>query len=114
MFASAEGKQAGNSGAVFAGTEGQHADSSGTMFAGTRGQQAGSSGTEGQVHDATSGGGTRGSGPGPGPDHPRLFFELQIRTQAMDDAAESGEAAHTAYKGGLDMSQARQLQVRRV
>jgi GTP pyrophosphokinase len=36
-------------------------------------------------------------------------LELQIRTEAMHAQAESGEAAHAAYKGGLDASQARQL-----
>mmetsp|Transcript_30964 Transcript_30964/g.68597 ORF Transcript_30964/g.68597 Transcript_30964/m.68597 type:complete len:668 (+) Transcript_30964:195-2198(+) len=38
------------------------------------------------------------------------FLELQIRTQAMDEQAEAGEASHAAYKGGLDARQARQLQ----
>jgi len=36
-------------------------------------------------------------------------LELQIRTEAMHAQAESGEAAHAAYKGGLDASQAKQL-----
>ncbi len=40
-----------------------------------------------------------------------LCMELQIRTAAMDRAAESGDAAHAVYKGGLDLSTARQLQV---
>lgn len=30
--------------------------------------------------------------------------------QGMDERAEKGDAAHTAYKGGLDSRQARQLQ----
>ena len=36
-------------------------------------------------------------------------MELQIRTRRMDDLAEAGEASHSAYKGGLDSRQARQL-----
>jgi tetratricopeptide (TPR) repeat protein/ppGpp synthetase/RelA/SpoT-type nucleotidyltranferase len=36
-------------------------------------------------------------------------LELQIRTEAMHAQAESGAAAHAAYKGGLDASQAKQL-----
>ncbi|KAG7666777.1 hypothetical protein Ndes2437A_g08466 [Nannochloris sp. 'desiccata'] len=36
-------------------------------------------------------------------------LELQIRTEAMHSQAESGQAAHAAYKGGLDASQAKQL-----
>eukprot|EP00887_Chlorella_sp_A99_P003103 scaffold9.g3103.t1 len=36
-------------------------------------------------------------------------LELQIRTRAMHEQAEGGEAAHAAYKGGLDATQARQL-----
>ena len=39
-----------------------------------------------------------------------LCLELQIRTAAMDRAAESGDAAHAVYKGGLDARTARQLQ----
>lgn len=38
-----------------------------------------------------------------------VSMEVQIRTAAMHAAAESGEAAHAAYKGGLDVRQARQL-----
>lgn len=36
-------------------------------------------------------------------------FELQIRTQHMDELAEAGDASHASYKGGLDSRQARQL-----
>jgi GTP pyrophosphokinase len=36
-------------------------------------------------------------------------LELQIRTESMHSQAESGAAAHAAYKGGLDASQAKQL-----
>ncbi|GLI60043.1 hypothetical protein VaNZ11_001893 [Volvox africanus] len=39
-----------------------------------------------------------------------LCLELQIRTAAMDLAAERGDAAHAVYKGGLDAGSARQLQ----
>ncbi|GIM06602.1 hypothetical protein Vretimale_10880, partial [Volvox reticuliferus] len=39
-----------------------------------------------------------------------LCLELQIRTAAMDLAAERGDAAHAVYKGGLDARSARQLQ----
>ncbi|GFR40563.1 hypothetical protein Agub_g1139 [Astrephomene gubernaculifera] len=50
------------------------------------------------------------AGDGPmGPSGP-LFMELQIRTDAMDRAAESGDAAHAVYKGGMDAHTARQLQ----
>eukprot|EP00955_Chlamydomonas_euryale_P000405 4543-Chlamydomonas_euryale.AAC.1 len=35
--------------------------------------------------------------------------ELQVRTAAMDAAAEAGDASHASYKGGLDARQARQL-----
>ncbi|KXZ53528.1 hypothetical protein GPECTOR_7g978 [Gonium pectorale] len=40
-----------------------------------------------------------------------LYLELQIRTSAMDKAAESGDASHALYKGGLDARTARQLQL---
>ncbi|EFJ47829.1 hypothetical protein VOLCADRAFT_60953 [Volvox carteri f. nagariensis] len=43
-----------------------------------------------------------------------LCVELQIRTAAMDIAAESGDAAHAVYKGGLDARTARQLQAQRL
>jgi len=36
-------------------------------------------------------------------------LELQVRTNQMDQAAERGNAAHAAYKGGLDAAQARKL-----
>ncbi len=36
---------------------------------------------------------------------PVSHLELQIRTQRMNALAEQGEAAHTAYKGGLDSRQ---------
>jgi len=48
-------------------------------------------------------GGEGGAGAAP-------YMELQIRTQAMDERAESGDASHAHYKGGLDARQARQLQ----
>eukprot|EP00798_Chlamydomonas_sp_ICE-L_P021217 gene21217-28127_t len=40
----------------------------------------------------------------------KVVMQLTRRTKGMDDRAESGDAAHTAYKGGLDSRQARQLQ----
>lgn len=42
-------------------------------------------------------------------DSPLPLLELQIRTALMDESAEAGEAAHTAYKGGLTSSQAKQI-----
>lgn len=39
-----------------------------------------------------------------------LYLELQVRTQRMEEQAEGGQAAHTAYKGGLDSRQVLQLQ----
>jgi GTP pyrophosphokinase len=44
-----------------------------------------------------------------GSEEPLPLLELQIRTTSMDDRAEAGEAAHTAYKGGLTSSQAKQI-----
>lgn len=32
---------------------------------------------------------------------------MRVRVQAMDERAESGMAAHSAYKGGLDYKQVR-------
>ncbi|KAL6756748.1 hypothetical protein V8C86DRAFT_3026648 [Haematococcus lacustris] len=54
------------------------------------------------------GGGEGQAGVGEGSTAPSM--ELQVRTEAMDQRAEAGDAAHTAYKGGLDARQARQLQ----
>jgi GTP pyrophosphokinase len=53
--------------------------------------------------------GERASNSGSDSNHIAAHVELQIRSQAMHNAAEMGAAAHGAYKGGLDASQARQL-----
>lgn len=72
----------------------------------------GAAGAAGQRAPSAAGGGASSTTDNTEQQHAGgpLCVELQIRTAAMDSAAESGEAAHAVYKGGLDARSAQQLQ----